>query len=192
MIFNNFSVPSHYSIRRYLKTSGYNSKKCQLKPPLSEANKVKRLEFANRWMSNGVCTLGNVIWTDETRVASHPNNRRVSVWTNTAEAPVQIKMHSGGNSVMFWGYFSKHGTGPLVSIKGSVDQYEYLSILKDELIPEFNRAKQAIPGTWRLMQDNAPCHTAKSVKSFLARKKVQLIEWPPYSPDLSPIENLWQ
>ena len=42
------------------------------------------------------------------------------------------------------------------------------------------------------MQDNAPCHTAKSVKSFLARKKVQLIEWPPYSPDLNPIENLWQ
>ena len=105
--------------------------------------------------------------------------------TNTAEAPVQIKMHSGGNSVMFWGFFSKHGTGP-----GRVDQYEYLSILKDELIPEFNRAKQAIPGTWRLMQDNAPCHTAKSVKSFLARKRVQLIEWPPYSPDLNAIKTI--
>lgn len=143
-------------------------------------------------MSNGVCTLENVIWTDETRVASHPNNRRILVWTNAAETPVQVKMHSGGNSVMFWGCFSKHGTGPLVSIKGSVDQNEYLSILKDELIPEFNRAKAAIPGIWRLMQDNAPCHTAKAVKSFLERRRVELIEWPPYSPDLNPIENLWQ
>ena len=93
---------------------------------------------------------------------------------------------------MFWGCFSKHGTGPLVSIKGSVDQTEYITILKEELIPEFNRAKAAIPGTWRLMQDNAPSHTAKAVKSFLARRRVELIEWPPYSPDLNPIENLWQ
>ena len=89
---------------------------------------------------------------------------------------------------MFWGCFSKHGTGPLVSIKGSVDQYEYLSILKDELIPELNRAKQAIPGTW----GQRSLSYRKSVKSFLARKRVQLIEWPPYSPDLNPIENLWQ
>jgi transposase len=133
-----------------------------------------------------------VIWTDETRVASHPNNRRVSVWTNAAKAPVQVKIHIGGNSVMFWGCFSKHGTGPLVSIQGSVDQHEYLSILKDEFIPEFKRAKRAIPGTWRLMLDNAPCHIANYVKAFLRRNRVELIEWPPYSPDLNPIENLWQ
>lgn len=149
------------------------------------------MAFANRWMTNGICTLENVIWTDETRVASNPNGRRLSVWTNAVEAPVQVKMHSGGNSVMFWGCFSKHGTGPLFSIKGSVDQHEYLEILKEGLIPEFRRAKASIPGTWRMMQDNAPPHTAKAVKRFLARNRVELIEWPPYSPDLNPIENLW-
>jgi transposase len=93
---------------------------------------------------------------------------------------------------MFWGCFSKHGTGPLVSIQGSVDQHEYLSILKEELIPEFKRAKREIPGTWRLMHDNAPCHTANYIKAFLRRNRVELIEWPPYSPGLNPIENLWQ
>ena len=60
-----------------------------------------------------------------------------------------------------------------------------------ELISEFNRAKRAIPGAWRLMQDNAPCHTANAVKAVLREKGVQLIELPPYSPDLNPIENIW-
>lgn len=185
-------MPSYKSIGRYLKLNGYSNKKSQLKPPLSEANKIKRLSFANRWMDAGVCTLDNVIWTDETRVASHPNNRRLSVWTNQAEAPIQVKMHSGGNSVMFWGCFSKHGTGPLVSIQGSMNSAEYIAVLKEELIPEFKRAKRAISGTWRLMHDNAPCHTSTAVKTYLTQQRVDVIEWPPYSPDLNPIENLWQ
>ena len=93
---------------------------------------------------------------------------------------------------MFWGCFSKHGTGPLVSIQGYMNQVEYISVLRDELIPEFRRAQRSIPCTWRLMQDNAPCHTAKSVKAFLSQRRVELLEWPLYSPDLNPIENLWQ
>ena len=100
----------------------------KIKPPLSAANRAKRLAFAKKWMDGNICTLENVIWTDECRVASNPNNRRVSVWTNTGEVPSQVKMHSGGNSVMFWGCFSKHGTGNLVSLKGTMDGKEYVDV----------------------------------------------------------------
>ena len=184
-------MPSSDSIGRYLKKSGYSSKKCQLKPPNEEIHRIKRLAFANRWMENGVCTLDNVIWSDETRVASHPNNRRISVWTNQAEAPIQVKMHSGGNSVMFWGSMSKHGVGSLVALVGTMDHKKYGLLLKDELLPEFKYCERNIPGTWRFMQDGAPCHRDSSISTFLARHEIEKIDWPPYSPDLNPIENLY-
>jgi transposase len=183
--------PKKTCLQKFLSKSGFKKRHPSLKPPLSAANRAKRLAFAKKWMNGNVCTLENVIWTDECRVASNPNNRRISLWTNTGEVPNQVKMHSGGNSVMFWGCFSQHGTGNLVSLKGTMDGKEYVEVLKENLLEEFKNGKKNIPGTWRLMQDNAPCHTSKLVKGFLARHKIEFIDWPPYSPDLNPIENIW-
>jgi transposase len=40
-------------------------------------------------------------------------------------------------------------------------------------------------------QDNAPCHKSASVTAMLQNEGVHVLHWPPYSPDISPIENLW-
>ena len=41
------------------------------------------------------------------------------------------------------------------------------------------------------MQDNAPGHGAKKTIAELQERGVQMVEWPAYSPDLNPIETVW-
>ena len=42
------------------------------------------------------------------------------------------------------------------------------------------------------MQDNAPIHKARTVQQWFRDMGIELVVWPPYSPDLNPIENLWK
>ncbi|GFU49434.1 putative transposase like protein [Trichonephila clavipes] len=42
------------------------------------------------------------------------------------------------------------------------------------------------------MQDGALCHTARSIKAFLAEQNIPLLDWPGNSPDMNPIENIWE
>lgn len=46
------------------------------------------------------------------------------------------------------------------------------------------------PELW-WQQDNAPGHASKFTKEVITRAGLRVIEWPPFSPDLSPIEALW-
>lgn len=42
------------------------------------------------------------------------------------------------------------------------------------------------------MQDNAPCHASQATQNWLDSIGVVKLEWPPQSPDMNPIENIWQ
>ena len=69
----------------------------------------------------------------------------------------------------------------------TINQVYYKEVLTD--LCEWVRRRR--PEMWKysscvLHQDNALAHNAQSVKTFLTKHKITVLEHPPYSPDLTP------
>jgi transposase len=68
--------------------------------------------------------------------------------------------------------------------RGGYSSQSYTEVLRKGLLPNW-RSSQLF------MQDNAGIHTSRVVHKFLADHHITTITWPPYLPDLNPIEHLW-
>jgi hypothetical protein len=90
---------------------------------------------------------------------------------------------------MFWGAMLATGPQALIAVTGTMSSAKYVSILQDNVI-EFLES-QPLAQSYTFQHDNAPSHKARSTVDFLRNNAVSVLTWPPYSPDLNPIENLW-
>ena len=89
---------------------------------------------------------------------------------------------------MVWGAIAASGPLALVLMKGKFDSKKYIEMIKTNL---FFNANCPYPANSLFQQDNAPTHVSKESRQWLETNQIETLEWPPQSPDLSPIENVW-
>ena len=86
---------------------------------------------------------------------------------------------------MVWGGISHGVKTPLVVIQDNLTAVRYRDqVLMPHVLPLVNVHNLTF------QHDNARPHVARVCRDFLNQNNVQVLDWPPYSPDLNPIEHL--
>ena len=89
--------------------------------------------------------------------------------------------------INWWGAFSSNGKCILNFFKENMSNTIYENILEDYM-PELKRiGKNEV----LVLMDNHPVHKSLNSLKFYKEKGIKVIDFPPYSPDLNPIENIW-
>ena len=134
----------------------------------------------------------SVFFTDEKSFTEFPTKVYKCVWRipgKEFESDCLVPTVCRSRSCMVWGGFSWHERAPLVVHSGNVTGAVHAKLLEEHVIPSFKSIFARGGGIFQ--QDNAPVHTAKVSRKIFAAKRVKVLPWPAYSPNLNPIENLW-
>ena len=87
-----------------------------------------------------------------------------------------------------WGGISRSGLTPLVIFEGKLESMGFQQIITRGLLPFIN---EKFPDGHRFFQDGDPKHTSHSTLRFMAQRGINIFHSPADSPDLNPIEMLF-
>lgn len=155
----------------------------------------KRLSFAEGYRGWSEAQWERVLFSDEKAFYGDGFCGRVYVRrpVGTASHPeycVDKKAHPV--KVNVWACFCAAGQGYTYIFNESLDSKLLKKIFEDgHLLHSAEDRGLLGTGEWWFLQDNDPKHKSKLIQEWLHNKGISCIDFPPYSPDLNPIENLW-
>ena len=169
-----------------LREIGLRARRPYVGLPLTQARKLRRMAWLTahaprlfpmrRWR--------RVLFTDESRFTLYRAYRRRG--ERFADACVVERDRFGGGSVMVWGGIAHGIKSQLIIVAGNMTAVRYrIEILRPVAVPLVQQRNLI------LQQDNARPHVARICQDFLANNNIAPLAWPPYSPDLTPIEHMW-
>ena len=158
---------------------------------LTARHRAARLQWAQRHFRWGRQQWARVLFSDESRFKFSHYDGLIRVFRRRGERFADNCLierdRFGGGSVMVWGGIMGRRKTNLVVVQGNLNAQGYINqILQPETVPFFQRHRPAI-----LMHDNAWPHVARICRQFLNRNNVNVLPWSAVSPDMNPIEHIW-
>ena len=187
--------PSARTIDRRLCEVNLFGRVARHKKKLTDEDKRKRLSFAQGYLHMTADDWMKIMFADEKKIKGEGFMGQIWVRRPKGEADnpaYQVPKLPHPVKLNVWGCFCGRGLGYCYIFNENMDGKLLKKILGTHLKESAElHFEQDPPELWRLLQDNDPKHKSVLVRTWLHNNGISLLDFPAYSPDLNPIENLW-